>query len=289
MEFVDEALDELRGKSKKMVPLSEVILPEASDVFFYAKQKELIAQYQGARMFLSQTATTYWDYWFTKTEPEDECTKKIIKNNYRAYFYETALLYYNIVVDLSWVMLYAAVEYRWKVDGTAMNISGIQSIGNAYNALRDIESATESPVDAHTNAFRYLKQVYPTCANAVDLITEFWKENHDSTVRNLYNFCKHRGKPLYKEIKELQGGSPFTIRIAKEPIRNDNSAADRLAFMDYDYVEIVSDTHDVQKEVSLTDEIERLRVFDNETLYPYIKELLKEIERIIKPSPLVIS
>ena len=59
--------------------------------------------------------------------------------------------------------------------------------------------------------------------------------------------------------------------------------------MDYDYVEIVSDAHDVQKEVCLTDEIERLRVFDNETLHPYIMELLKEIERIVKPSPLVIS
>lgn len=289
MEFVDEALNELRGKSEIMIPLSGITLPQANDVFFCAKQKELIAQYQGARMFLCQTATTHWDYWFTKTEPEDEHTKKIIETSYRAYFYETALLYYNIVVDLSWVMLYAAVEYRCDVDGIPINISGIQTIGNAYNALRDIERATESPIDAHTNAFRYLKQVYPTCANAVDLITEFWKDNHDSAVRNLYNFCKHRGKPLYKEIKELQGSSPFTIRIAAKPIENYNPAVDRLAFMDYDYVEIVSDAHDVQKEVCLTDEIERLRVFDNETLHPYIMELLKEIERIVKPSPLVIS
>ena len=44
----------------------------------------------------------------------------------------------------------------------------------------------------------------------------------------------------------------------------------------------------MQKKVVLSEEIERLLKFDNETLYPYIKQLLVEIERIVKPSPLVV-
>lgn len=104
----------------------------------------------------------------------------------------------------------------------------------------------------------------------------------------LYNFCKHRGKPIYKEIADLQGGEPFSIGIFQSPCVEQQQGTSALAFSGSKYQKIVSDTHDVQKKVVLSEEIERLLKFDNETLYPYIKQLLVEIERIVKPSPLVV-
>lgn len=289
MEFVDEALDELRNKSKRSIPLSGAILPEANDVFFRAKQKEIISQYQGARIFLCQTDTACLERWIGEIQSNGRNDAEIVKNNYRAYFYEAALMYYNIIIDLSWVMLYTAVEYRCKVDGVPIDITGIQPISKAYKALRDMESSTTKPEKASTNAFNYLKRVYPNCGNAVDMITSFWNNDGNSEIRELYNFCKHRGKLLYKEIEELQGGALFSIRISTKTINNFDSSVDRLALREDEYEEIVSDTNDVQKRVSLVEEIERLRRFDNEALHPYVKKLFDEIERIVKPSPMVVS
>ena len=288
MEFIDSALEEFRQKRTGLISLSGMKLPVGNDVFFRAKQSELIAQYQGARIFLSQTGTTAWDYWFTKTEPTGEKTVQLIENNYRAYFFETALLYYNIVVDLSWVMLYSAVEYRCVADGIAVDITGIQTINTAYDALRKLESITTAPINAKTSAFQYLKKLYPKCECAVDMVSSFWSKFYDSEIRQLYNFCKHRGKSIYKEIADLQGGEPFSIGIFQSPCVEQQQGTSALAFSGSKYQKIVSDTHDVQKKVVLSEEIERLLKFDNETLYPYIKQLLVEIERIVKPSPLVV-
>ena len=47
MEFIDSALEELRQKRTGLISLSGMKLPVGNDVFFRAKQSELIAQYQG--------------------------------------------------------------------------------------------------------------------------------------------------------------------------------------------------------------------------------------------------
>ena len=266
MEFIDSALEEFRQKRTGLISLSGMKLPVGNDVFFRAKQSELIAQYQGARIFLSQTGTTAWDYWFTKTEPTGEKTVQLIENNYRAYF----------------------LEYRCVADGIAVDITGIQTINTAYDALRKLESITTAPINAKTSAFQYLKKLYPKCECAVDMVSSFWSKFYDSEIRQLYNFCKHRGKPIYKEIADLQGGEPFSIGIFQSPCVEQQQGTSALAFSGSKYQKIVSDTHDVQKKVVLSEEIERLLKFDNETLYPYIKQLLVEIERIVKPSPLVV-
>ena len=52
-------------------------------------------------------------------------------------------------------------------------------------------------------------------------------------------------------------------------------------------IQIASDIRDVQWVQSLTDNITELQRFDDEQLFPYVKSLLEELERVVKPSPMV--
>ena len=93
-------------------------------------------------------------------------------------------------------------------------------------------------------------------------------------IRKKYNYCKHKGKPAYDEIEELRGkGRLFGISI--QPIGSNET------------IQIASDIRDVQWVQSLTDNITELQRFDDEQLFPYVKSLLEELERVVKPSPMV--
>ena len=39
-------------------------LPSSNDVYFRAKQRELVEQYSAARIFMHETETDDWDHWF---------------------------------------------------------------------------------------------------------------------------------------------------------------------------------------------------------------------------------
>lgn len=51
--------------------------------------------------------------------------------------------------------------------------------------------------------------------------------------------------------------------------------------------QIASDIRDVQLQFSLKEGIEELYKFDDDFLFPYIRDLLNELERVIQPSPMV--
>ena len=51
--------------------------------------------------------------------------------------------------------------------------------------------------------------------------------------------------------------------------------------------EMVSDTQDVKYKISLSDSIEELYKFDEEKLFPYLRSLFEELERLVDPSPMV--
>ena len=53
--------------------------------------------------------------------------------------------------------------------------------------------------------------------------------------------------------------------------------------------QLASDIRDVQMELSLTDEIARLKEFDDEMLFPYIQKLIGIIEKTINPSPFLVT
>ena len=106
----------------------------------------------------------------------------------------------------------------------------------------------------------------PEFSSAVDLIIDFWKGFSNSNIRNLYNYIKHKGKPLYEEVEEIRGGKALQLVIGKE--------------------EYPSDIRDVQKIIGLEKSINELIDFDDNILFPYIEQLIEALKDAVDPSPM---
>lgn len=200
MDFNTDIYTLLPPKNVKF-DLVGVKLPNNRDVFFRAKQQEIIEQYEAARSFLKETETDDWEHWFTS----DGKYKPVFSLIFISHFYEAALMFYNVIVDLSWTLCYVSAEYALYEKDETINFSGMLPIEEAYAALRKAENIVTNP-NSPDNPFVYLKSMCPGFAPAIDLIIEFWKNFADSNVRGLYNYVKHKGKPLFDEIEEYRQG-----------------------------------------------------------------------------------
>lgn len=269
MEFETDIFS-LGPPSKKSFSLEGLKIPQNLDIYYRAKQKELLDQYAAARLFMRETETNDWTHWFESVE--NPSVNEAFKHIMTSYFYETSLLFYNIVVDLSWTLCYVSAEFACTQNGNRVPFVGMKSIEDAAELLRKAENSVTSPT-AETNPFAYLKIMCPEFKEAIDLIVEFWSKLCSTSIRSRYNFCKHKGKPTYTEIEDLRGGRLFNLYIQKT---EDNEKS-----------QIASDIRDVQLEISLKDAVEELRNFDDKMLFPYIAELFKKLEDVIQPSPLI--
>lgn len=249
-------------------------LPTNQDIYFISKWHEICDRYFTARLFIYEALKdewTDWQHWFNLSgnEKTDTCAKLSLISN----MYETALINYNILVDLSWTITYVSSEYvLYKFDGSGNIINseetyGMLPIEQAYKALRSTENIVTTPT-APNNPFKYLKEQRPEFAKAIDLIVGFWERFADSEIRSIYNYIKHKGKPLYNEINEIDPIRFFTIQIGNECYP--------------------SDIRDVQKHLSLFEGISNLISFDDNELFPYICQLLTELKIAIDPSPMVL-
>jgi len=265
MEFTTDIFTLLPPASRKF-ELAGVSLPTNKDVYYRAKQREIIDQYAAARNFLRETETDDWGHWFNSVENETNNTA--FQLIFTTHFYEAALMFYNIVVDLSWTMCYVSAEYACYKGDEPIDFSGIKSIDEAYRLLRKAENTVTSP-SAVENPFLYLKSMCPDFESAIDLIIDFWKDFFDSVIRANYNFIKHKGKPAYVEIEALRPTRFMNIYLGK------------------DKVQVPSDIRDVQKSLNLKNSINDLIKFDDEELFPYIRKLLELLEEAIKPSPMI--
>lgn len=268
MEFVGNIRSLNRPESWKFSLLG-ASLPSSKDVYFRSKQIEIIEQYAAARIFMEETENTDWDHWFTGIQ--DDEVHKGLEMTYKAYFYEVALMYYNIVIDLSWTACYLAAEFALTKQGNRIDFGGIQPVEEAYELMRKAENLVTNP-NAEENPFGYLKIMCPEFSTAIDMIIDFWSDYGHSNIRQRYNFCKHKGKPIYTEIEQYKGSRIMGF------YREDG---------DGNRVQLVSDPDDVRLKCSLVESIEELRTFDNNQLFPYICGLLRELERVIDPSPFV--
>ena len=115
MEFDREVFD-LMPSGSKTFNLIGLKMPSDKDIFFRAKQKETLDKYQAARRFMYELETDDWDHYFHKLE--DENGNIYFQNVLKAQWYEAALLFYNAVVDLSWIACYISAEYFIYVDGS---------------------------------------------------------------------------------------------------------------------------------------------------------------------------
>ena len=92
---------------------------------------------------------------------------------FKSNLYETALLNYNILVDLSWTITYVSAEYvlySFDKDGNVTNaedVSCMHPIEEAYDLLRKTENGVSTP-HAEGNPFAYLKKMVPEFSPAVD-------------------------------------------------------------------------------------------------------------------------
>lgn len=269
MDFVNDIFS-LQPPTNKKFKLIGTSLPTNKDIYFRAKQKEIIDQYAGARIFLRETDIDDWSHWFQQVE--DKRNNDAFKLIFSSHFYEAALMYYNIIVDLSWTICYVSAEFAMTSKGTRVDFSGCKSIEDAYCLLRYAENSVTTPT-AGTNPFGYLKSMCPEFETAIQMIIDFWNDFGSSEIRKKYNFCKHKGKPSYLEIEKLRAGKIF--RLYKE----NQSTGEKL--------QMPSDIRDVQWQFSLVESINELVAFDDEKLFPYIKALLEELERVLQPSPMI--
>lgn len=258
----------LSPSSKRTFNLVGTKLPNSKDVYFRAKQNEIIDQYAAARIFLNETEIDDWEHWFEK--PENDEHYEAFKLIFSSYFYESALTYYNVIVDLSWTICYISAEYVCNLKQTPVSFSGVKPIEEAYDLLRQAENNVTNPT-SEDNPFQYLKKMCPEYTTAIDLIIDFWKEFSNTEIRKKYNFFKHKGKPAYVEIENFRDSSMIGLYVEQNGQRT----------------EMVSDTQDVKYKISLSDSIEELYKFDEEKLFPYLRSLFEELERLVDPSPMV--
>ena len=274
MEFERDILA-LGRPEKVKIQLQDVNLPDNNSVYFRAKQKELISQYCAARVFLSETdrPNEDWRHWdrvvpMQCKEPE----YSYYKTQMRADLYEAALFFYNSVVDISWAMCYLATEYLCIKNGQTVSIDGISPISVASAQARELENLSQTPT-ARTNPLRYLKQVCPEFEEAIDLVDGFWNTFAETEVRKKYNYCKHKGKPTYQEIEDLNPSRTWEYIV----VNGNTHEIDRMP----------TAVSDVGYEVSLEESICELRNFDDQVLFPYIEKLITTIEHILQPSEMI--
>lgn len=271
MEFQTNIFEGVEPPSSSKYNLIGTKLPTSQDVYFVSKWHELFERYEMARIFLSKTEEDNWDYWFDKVD--DEVTQKGIELMFKAQMLETALINYNILVDLTWTMTYVSAEYvlyKFDNEGNVTNadeIIGMHSIEKSLDMLRKTENGVSTP-HAEGNPFQYLKVMRPEFSDAIDLIIEFWKEFSESNIRNTYNYIKHKGTPCYKEIEALRDTRFFNLTIGKESYP--------------------TDIRDVRKVLSIDELMDELRKFDNEKLYPYVARLIEKLKIAVSPSPMII-
>lgn len=254
---------ELNGKKTK--------LPQNQDVFFMAKWHELFERYQTARLFLRKTLQNEYKGWLNPVS-DDEISKKYCVLYIRSILYESALMNYNILVDLSWTWTYVSAEYalyKFDKDGNVVNakdVAAFHPIDEAYKLLRETENGVTTP-HAEGNPFDYLKKMRPEYTNAINRIKNFWRKFAESDIRSLYNYTKHKGVLHYSEIDSLNDVKLFEFHFGKEIVPSDIS--------------------DVQKQVSIERCIQSLIDFDNKELFPYLRGLLGDLKYAVNPSPML--
>lgn len=99
---------------------------------------------------------------------------------FKSDLYETALINYNILVDLSWILTYVSAEYAlysFDKQGNIINaesVNGMYPIEEAYELLRKTENGVSTP-RAVGKPFDYLREILPENLSVVDLIIKFWR------------------------------------------------------------------------------------------------------------------
>lgn len=264
----------LQPPSSSKFSLVGLKTPTNQDVYFMSKWHEIFERYASARIFVMEALKSDdkdWEHWFNLTDNDN--TNGFFITKLKTDMYETALVNYNMLVDLSWTITYVSAEYilyKWDDNGNITNsteVIGVLPIEEAYKLLREEENLVTSPLSEHSQ-FLYLQKMCPEYSKAIDMIRKFWASFSNSNIRSIYNYMKHKGKPIYQEMIDYDPSKLFTFTIGDKSFP--------------------SDIRDVQRVISLEEGLDELIRFDDEQLFPYLTELISELKRIIDPSPMIL-
>ena len=268
MDFKND-INDLNPYKSNTISLIGKRLPQERDLYFKAKLDELLNQYRAARVFMRECETSDWNHWISCTG--DKTKEEIALLTFKSYFYEASLFYYNSVVDISWVLCYVSASSICKGKTEAVDISKMGTIDEAASELRLAERDVKCT--SKYNSFENLKKQCPEFSVPIEKVIEFSMPFLKSEIRKKYNFLKHRGRPYYSEIKAIKPCRPWEIFVedGKSKI----------------YSELATDITDVTYTFSLNESICELKDFDDNNLFPYLKELIVSIYEQVKPSPYI--
>lgn len=236
------------------------LLPDKNEIFYTLKRKEIIEKYNKARHMMNMLEPN-----IGKIYPEctDDDPEKYLYNELcnKAIYYESALFFYNSIVDLIYIMCYCIFEYR--------NVNTeILDQYLCYDSLKDILMDLEK-ITITESDFKYLAKGNKKLEQISEQISEFHKSFFNvekSTIRKKYNYIKHRGDIVYDEIESIckKYRGEIEINFCGQKILNDSNC--------------------ITTQYSLNQSIGELRYFDNEILFPFIEKLFKSLEDYVQLS-----
>ena len=107
--FTEDIFTNLQPPHSVSFKLEGIELPTNQERYFVTKWNELFERSFVARMFVRKAMGTNWDYWFNRCG--DEKSQQAMEYKIKSQLYETALINYNILVDLTWAWTYVSAEY----------------------------------------------------------------------------------------------------------------------------------------------------------------------------------
>lgn len=226
---------------------------------FQSKRMDIERQKLWARRMLSEADSIDWECW-----PKCNLSGKALEKEkllYQSFFYETALIYYNIVVDLS--LTFCFMSAKLLIENQTQDSDTIRSIDEVYDFLRSNEDKPAFPTKKY-NPFKIMCEKCPEFQKPISIIEGFWDSFKESTIRKAYNFTKHRGKIAYNEIDSILGNRMDAIVQTEASIS---------------HIPIYSE--DVGFKKSFREGISELKEFDESILTPYLFTLFNEVAAVL--------
>lgn len=255
----DNAIDELFNK----YCTGYIVNSKPRETLFRYKAKEILDNYFRARNFLQ-----FKEIFDFNEELKRKNSKEIINNYttiYNQNFIDAALIYYNIILDLTWALFRLCTDNI--ISDTKYQFIPMSAC--SLNELKDFadfcESTTTNPttpdmknyllymvsLTSQTKYAKYTKIVVDKIFSTNLYVSEKTK------IRYLYNSIKHRKQIHYSET---------TIEPLFKLFSND--------------VQIASNEYDLYDIYSANDLRNTLIDFDNNVLFPYISTLLESLHYI---------
>ena len=135
---------------------------------FQSKQMDIKRQLLWTRRMLSEADSIDWECWLKCNLSEKTLEKE--KLLYQTFFYETALIYYNIVVDLS--LTFCFMSAMMLIENQTQDSDTIRSIDEVYDFLRSNEDKPAFPTKKY-NPFKIMCEKCPEFQKPISIIEGF--------------------------------------------------------------------------------------------------------------------